>query len=250
ILPAMSSAKTLLAQAVEAVNAGDFAAAADRFERAAAVIGGSHPSDAVAALESAARLRLMLDDLRAATAALARAEKLEADSPRVRRLRAEVIDRTGDIHARSRAWQAVAEVPDLAQRQFANIQLGTLARAVGEHARAARYFASALDDVPHDGDPLLRAELMLEVAIANTADNDHARAERSLADAERNLPADDHGLRARITGQRGIIALARGERATALSLAETARAAAVRSNDVTTYLAASSLIAMVHEQAG
>ena len=69
----MSSAETLLAQAVAAFNAGDMRTAADRFERAASTLAAVRPGDAVLALESATRLRMMLDQPHHAQLAITKA---------------------------------------------------------------------------------------------------------------------------------------------------------------------------------
>jgi tetratricopeptide (TPR) repeat protein len=244
----MSSAETFLAQAVAAVNRGDWSTAADRFERAARVLAIVRPTDAVAALESAARLRLMVDDTRKAAEDIARAVKLEPDSARVAKVQAELVDRVGNADARSAAWQAVVQRGDAEQRCDAHIRLAALAREANEHARSAGHFEAALDDNANR-DPELARELRLDLAGARGAAGDHAGAETALAAVEAVVPADDtQNLRARVAGLRGWIALARDEQDRALACGEAARDGAVEHNDVMTYLSACSLIAAVYER--
>jgi tetratricopeptide (TPR) repeat protein len=243
----MSSAETLLAQAVAAINAGDHTAAAERFERAASILAAVRPTDAARALESAARLWLIVDNSARAARAAERANELEPGSARVLRVIAEVVDRIGDVPTRRDAWQAVADADDPALRRLARLQLATLSRAVADHASAAAHFEAALADLG-DADPASRAELYLEIAISKTAAADLAGATTALAAAEALIGDADDAMRGRITGQRGLIALAKGDPETALLHGETARAHAVKRNDVMTYLAAASLIAMIYEQ--
>lgn len=258
----MSTAETLLAQAIDAVNKGDLDTAADRFERAGATLGTINPRDAVSAYESAARLRLMQDDPRRAAESVARATKLEPTSARVARLHAEVVDHGGDLAARRTAWEAVVVAGDLSERQYAQLQLAAIERAAGQHGPAASYFEAALADLADDAPPGMRGELWLEIAIARTATQDRAGATAALAAAEATLSTsrgrtaaeaeaddEDQGLAGRILGQRGVLALDAGDLDGALRFGELARSSAVARNDVMTYLGASSLIAMVHEKA-
>jgi len=245
----VSQPETLLAEAVNAVQRGDFRTAADRFERAGAILGPIRPNDAVHAYESAARMRLAVDDLRHATADVAHAMKIAPDAPRVLKVNAEVVDKTGDLAARKMAWLAVADVGDTAMRREAHLQLATIARASNEHALAESYFVAALEELEPDSDPTLRPELWIEIAIARTALQDFSRAEQALAEAEPLVSAEDpDGMRARIAGQRGVIALGQGDHDTALRYAEAARSGAVDRNDVFTYISASTLVAAVYEQ--
>ncbi len=245
----MSQPETLLAEAVNAVQRGDFRTAADRFERAGAILGPVRPDDAIHAYESAARMRLAVDDLRHATTDVAHAMKIAPDSPRVAKINAEVIDKTGDLPARKQAWLAVVDVGDTAMRREAHLQLATIARAGNEHALAESYFAAALEELDEDSDPTIRPELWIEIAISRTAQQDFPRAEQALAEAEPLISEEDpDGMRARIAGQRGVLALAQGDHAGAMRYAETARAGAVERDDVFTYIAASTLVAAIHEQ--
>lgn len=241
------TAERLLAQAIEATNAGDYRQAAESFERAAAL--AAAPDDAAAAFESAARLHIMLRDLDRAAALVERADATAPGSPRLLRVRAELADGVGDVHARVAAWQAVAERGLAEHRVHALTQLGYLARELGDHAAAATRFAAAVD---HGGpvDPWLARELGLEIVIALTEAGDHHGATARLDALEAGLPRDDRGLAGRVLGQRGVLAMARGDHARALDYAERARAAAVGRDDVMTYLAASTLIAGLHEAAG
>jgi len=245
----VSTSDELLAQAVNAVQRGDFRTAADRFERAGAILGPVRPDDAVNAYESAARLRLTLDDPRRAAANVARAMKVKPDSPRVAKINAEVTDRTGDLATRKAAWMAVVDAGDGDARRQANLQLATISRAGNEHQLAESYFAAVLEELDAEADPTMRPELLIEIAISRTAYHDYAKAEEALAAAEQLIaPEDPDGMHARIAGQRGLMAFSQEDFETALSLAGTARDGAVGRNDVMTYLAASSLIAAVYEQ--
>lgn len=268
----MNPAESLLAEAVAAINVGDWKTAADRFERAGSLLSGKHkpaakpkakakkktagggetkvsPRDAAAAYESAARCYLMLGDTEHALEAVKQARKLQPGSARVARVNAEVADRLGYVPTRRHAWEEVLETGGESDRLYAHLQLASIARGVDEHEVAAKHFAAALEAVTADDEPTLRSELHLEIAISTTTAGNFSLAEAALADAERHLPVDDGGLRARLVGQRGVLALARGDDETALKLAEAARAQAVARQDVLTYFAAAQLIASVHERA-
>ncbi|HWO20122.1 MAG TPA: hypothetical protein VNO30_15150 [Kofleriaceae bacterium] len=238
------TAERLLVQAVEATNAGDYARAADCFERAADQT--ATPDDTIAALESAARLRIMLRDVDRAAGLVARAEAVAPGAPRVLRVRAELADGTAEPAARTAAWQAVAERGLPEHRVHALAQLGHLARQLGDHAAAAARFAAALERAA-PADALLAGELRLELAIALTAAGDLDGAAAQLDTLEDAPPVDDGSIAGRVLGQRGVLAMARGDHAGALGFAERARASAVERNDVMTYLAASTLIAGLHE---
>lgn len=252
----MNDAENLLAQAIAAVNAGELKTAAERFERAAAILTTVRPADAVSALESAARLRLMSEEPLRAADAVARAKKLEPDSARVARLHAEVVDVVGDLDARRNAWQDVLLADEARHRQHAHIQLAAIERAAGQHPLAASHFEAAVQDVTPSDAPTLTAELWLEVSISKAATGDTRGAEVALLLAEAALRTGDddddevRGMRGRMIGQRGVIALGAGDLEAALTHGEAARASAVERADVLTYVAAASLIAMVHEQAG
>jgi tetratricopeptide (TPR) repeat protein len=241
------TAERLLIQAVEATNAGDFARAAECFEQAADQTVSR--DDTVAALESAARLRIMLRDVDRATGLVERAEAAAPGSPRVLRVRAELADCTAEPEGRAQAWQAVAERGLAEHRVYALAQLGHLARQQGDHAAAATRFAAALGRAA-PADPLLAGELRLELAIALTAAGDHDGAAAQLDLLDDAPPVDDGSIATRVIGQRGVLAMARGDHAGALDHAERARALAVERNDVMTYLAASTLIAGLHETGG
>lgn len=238
------TAERLLIQAVEATNAGDYARAAECFERAADET--ATRDDTVAALESAARLRIMLRDVPRATALVERAEAAAPGAPRVLRVRAELADVAADPEERVRAWEAVAERGLDEHRLHALSQLGHLGRQMGDHAAAVARFAAALERAPA-GDTLLAGELRLELAIALTAAGDHAGAAAQLDALEDAPPVDDGSIANRVLGQRGVLAMARGDHAAAMEHAEAARAMAVQRNDAMTYLAASALIAALHE---
>jgi tetratricopeptide (TPR) repeat protein len=243
-----TSSERLLADAVDAVASGDLPGAAAAFERAAGILASDR--DATSALVSAARLRITLEELDAAAALIARAlprARAAGVEIEVLRVRAELADRRGDPEARRAAWELVRDHGDAGQRVFALTQLGGIAQATGDAPAAARQFEAALAVAGPAADPLLRAELRLELAISLTAAGEHARAGAELDAISSSLPGDDQGLRARVIGQRGVLALAQGDRGAALRLAEEARAAAVSRDDIVTYLGASSLIAMVHE---
>jgi len=246
----MSESETLLAQAVAAVQQGDFRTAADRFEKIAQILAPVRVADAVSAYESAARLRLMLDDVRRAQANVSRAMKLDPDSVRVLRVHAEVTDKTGEPPARRAAWQAVADVGDADQRREAQLHLAPIARELNEHKVAESHFQAALEDLTPDTDPTMASELWLEIAICRTVQQLFDAADEALAMAEKHLPQpDDSGIPGRITGQRGVIAMGRGDHVKALELAEKSRDDAVSRNDVMTYMSASMLVAAIHEQA-
>ena len=237
----MSDADSLLAQALAAFNAGNLRTAADRFERAATTLAAARPADAVLALESAARVRLMLDQPRHAALAAAKAKALHPDSARVARIAAEVADHGGDLESRRAAWQQVTERGHGDEKRAAHVRLAYLSREAGDPAAAVGEFEAALALANDDAS---RAELQMEVAITRTITGDHAGA-MAMLDAVRS---DDHV--ARVTGQRGVVALAQGDTAKALALAEQARGEAVQRNDVMTYLGSASLIAMIHESGG
>jgi tetratricopeptide (TPR) repeat protein len=237
----MSSAETLLSQAVAAFNRGDLRTAADRFERAATTLAGVNPADAVLALESAARVRLMLDQPRHAALAAAKARALHPDSPRVAKIAAELADHGGDLDSRRAAWREVAERGSGADKRGAHVRLAYLDREAGDPASAAQQFEQAL---ALETDDAGRAELQLEIAVTRTITGDYDAALAMLD----QLTSDAHVPR--VIGQRGVIALARGDTEQAFELAQRARQEAVARNDVMTYLGTASLIAMIHEQAG
>ncbi|HEX5059399.1 MAG TPA: hypothetical protein VFV99_08575, partial [Kofleriaceae bacterium] len=138
----MTAAETLLAEAVAAVNAGDYKTAANRFERAGELLsaksgkklGKGRARDAAAAYESAARCYLMLNDHNHAIAAVELARRLQPASPRVARVHAEVADRVGYAPTRRQAWQDVLTAGRRSDRMFAQLQLASIARELGEHA--------------------------------------------------------------------------------------------------------------------
>jgi tetratricopeptide (TPR) repeat protein len=250
----MTPAESLLAEAVAAINGGDYKTAAARFERAGKLLVGksnkrspARTRDAAAAFESAARCYLMLGDTEQALDAVKKARKLQPQSARVARVNAEVADRIGYVPTRRRAWQEVLATGAADQQLFAHLKLANIAREIDEHALAAKHFASALAALQPSDEPTLRPELHLEIAIAHTSAGEFALAEAALAQADQHT--NDPGMRARITGQRGALALARGDDQTALRLAESARAQAVERHDVMTYLGAAQLIATIHERA-
>jgi len=249
----MTEADALFAQALVALDAGELATAAERFERAARILAPARPADALHALASATRLALMLGDRARAGDLLARARAIDPDAEQVAVLAAELADAGGDIEARRAAWEALVKSSDAKLRYRALLRLAELARDERAHALAAVHLTSALAELPGDVSPVARGELLLELAAARTTSDDRDGAARSLAQAEAQLPAtggDDVALlRARIAGQRGVLALAAGDLDAALQLGEVARDAAVAHDDVMTYLGASALIAMVHEQA-
>ncbi len=249
----MNEPETLLAQALSAVNAGDYRTAADRFERAGRILVGVRPDDAVNALLSGAQLHLLDQEPSRAADLVARVRALAPGDVRGLRAHAEIVDVTGDATARADAWQAVADAGDTAQRSAALGRLGAQARAAGDHARVAALTETLLAELPAEAPASDRAELLLDLATARTAAHEIDIAATALDQAEALVPPGDDDplviLRARLTGQRGLVALARGDHATALHLGEQARAAAVAMRDVMTYLGAASLIAMVHEQA-
>lgn len=249
------TAQQLLVQAIEATRTGDYRGAAENFERAAALT--TAPDDTAAALESAARMRLLVHEVERAAVLVERAEAVAPGSQRLLRVRAELADGTGDPGAREAAWQAVAERGLDEHRVHAFAQLGYLARAASEHAAAARWFAAALDrsgapgrpDLP-GADRRLAGELRFELAISLTEAGEPDAAAAQLDALDASAPGGDGGLASRVLGQRGVLALARGDRAGALGFAERARGAAVERSDATTYLAAATLIAHVHEAEG
>ena len=249
----MTEADALLAQALAALDGGQLATAADRFERAARILAPARRADALHALESAVRLALMLGDPARAGELIARARELDPDAPTISMLAAELADARGDADARRAAWEAVVRSPDSRHRYRALLRLGALARDAGAPALAAVHLTTALAELPADASGTAHAELLLELAAARTAADDREGAERSLSQAEAQLADSDDDdvalVRARITGQRGVLALAAGDLETALRLAQLARDAAVARDDVMTYLGAAALIAMVHERA-
>lgn len=261
----MTEVETLLSQAVAAVEASDLRTAADRFERAGRILAGVRDDDAVHALTSAARLYLLAEDPPRARAVLERARGIAPADVRVARLHAELVDVGGEPIAREEAWLAVLATDVPAEQHHARLRLAALAREVGVHAHAADQFAAILAALPADADADERVELLLEIATSRTAAADLDGAAAALADAEAALPPGEAApapgaaadaaaavalQRARIGGQQGVLALARGDHAGALRHGEAAREVATRARDVLTYLGACSLIAMVHEQTG
>ncbi|MEZ4367613.1 MAG: hypothetical protein R2939_15255 [Kofleriaceae bacterium] len=245
----MTRAEQELAEAMRAANGGDFAGAAERFERAAQLLPASRAADAAAAWESVVRLRLMLGEVDAAARALARAQALTPDAPRLLRVTAEVADARGDALERERAWRAVVTDGDPAERVGAWVRLGELARAEGMVGPAVTYFESALAAAPA-ADLAQRAELELELAMARTAAGDLDGATAALEAAAAHATAEQVTMPARLEGQRGVIALGRGQLEQAMVHAEAARAGAVAGRDVPTYLGAATLIAGIHQDAG
>jgi tetratricopeptide (TPR) repeat protein len=243
----------LLASAVAAASAGDLPTAIARFAEAADQLTPTRPADAALALESLVRLHLIQGDAAAARAALSRIVALAPDSPRLPRLRAELVDVTGEPADRRAAWRDVAEQAEAPrERSHAHGQIAMIARATGDLPGAIAALEAALATLDDDAGPLARGELLLELSITYVTGHqfDAARAAADQAEAAATAAAVDDGLRLRVTGQRGVIALAAGDATAALTYAEATRAGAVATRDVTTYLAAASLIAMIHEQAG
>jgi tetratricopeptide (TPR) repeat protein len=249
----MNSQDPRLARAASAAQAGDLPAAALAFDEAAEALAATSPADAVLALESLCRIRLIEGALPAAQAALARIDALGPPTSRTRRLAAEVADAAGDPVARRTAWRAFADLASTAaDRSEAHAHLALIAREANDLTTSVAEIDAALEAHGASADPLVVSALLLERAISagalqwfEVAVADLDRAEAGLSDL-----ADDGGLRARILGHRGVVAMASGEPAAALAYAEASRDAAVAASDVTTYLAAASLIALVHEHAG
>jgi tetratricopeptide (TPR) repeat protein len=240
----------LMAEALAAASRGDLAAAAKAFERAANEIPSEQTAEIAKALESVVRLQTMTNEAKQAAASLERLAKIAPDDGVVLRLQAELADKTGDLPARRAAWQAVADEGSGSDRVFALTQLGQIAREVGDHERALTQFTSAARQVDRVGQPLLAAEIVFEVAVTLTAMNRPDEASSVLIELDAVLPDEDGGMRARIEGHRGLISAGRGDLAAALVHGERARSLAVGTNNVMTYLAASTLIAGVHQQAG
>ncbi|MCX5745580.1 MAG: hypothetical protein NT062_24145 [Proteobacteria bacterium] len=261
----MTGAETLLAHALAALDAGDLAIAIERFERAARASEPARPSDAVHALDAAARVALMCGDHARAAGLANRARELAARAPGAATaasrlvLTAEVADRGGDRTVRRTAWESVVQGDDAPSRYRALLRLAELARDDGEHALAALHLTTALAELPTPATAIARGELLLELSSARMAAGDSSGAERALAQAAA-LPADGPTtdpldgdsmalLGARIAGQRSAIAFEAGDLEAALALATTARDAAVAHDDALTYLGASTVIAAVHERA-
>ncbi|MGE0870543.1 MAG: hypothetical protein AB7P03_18405 [Kofleriaceae bacterium] len=240
----------LLAEALAAAGRGDFDAAADAFERAANDLPPDQKASIASALESVIKLRIAANQAAQAALSLERLKGISADPTVELRLRAELADKEADLHGRRMAWQAVLDRGARTDRALALTQLAHIARLENDHEDAATQFAAAAKAVDRDHEPLREAELRLEAAIALTTLNNVAQAEPILDELDASLPVDDGGLRARIQSQRGLIAVARDDLAGALSHAERARDLAVGPDNVMTYLAASTLIAGVHQAAG
>lgn len=211
---------------------------------------GMH-AEAVVVLVAAARLHAMLSDLDAADAVLDDIEDLARHASKlgeVARARAEIADQRGDLDARGQAWQAAFDHGDRAQRFFALLRLADVARAQEDPEAVSALFDRALAFAPED-DPAQVAEVHIERAVVLCLLARHDDAGQALQAAEA-LCGEESILRARVAGQRGVIALAQGNTEGALEHGAAARALAVAATHIPTYLSASMLIYMAHRQAG
>lgn len=211
---------------------------------------GMH-AEGVVVLVAAARLHAMQDDLDAAGAVLDRIEDLARRAGKlgdVARARAEIADQHGDADARRQAWQAAFDSGDRQQRFVALLRLADVARGQEDPATVAALLDQALAFAPPD-DAAQTADVHIERSVALCALGRHQEATEALNAAEA-LCGDVPVLRARIAGQRGVIALTQGDSQTALTHGDAARALAVAATDIPTYLSASMLIYMAHRQAG
>jgi len=245
----VTRAEQELAEATRALTAGDFAGAAERFERAADLLPGSRAADIAAAWESVLRLRLILREPAAAARALARALAATPGATRLLRPAAEVADALGVALDRERAWRTVAASGDPADRVGAFIKLSELARAESMPGPAVTYLESALAATPASDQPL-RADLQLDLATARTTAGDLDGADAALTACAALMTPEQVTLPGRLEHQRSLLAFARGDAEAALRHAEAARAAAVGQRDVITYLASATFITGLHDLAG
>ncbi len=236
------------------LQAGDFAGAADALGRAGhGYQRRGRAVDAAAVLVAAARLRAMSGDLDDAARLLDVAAPLADEAGRaadVLRARAELADQRADEAARLLAWQACAASADPALALDAQFRLGQLARERGDLVALTDAIEAALARVTASGDQAQTADLHVELATVLTQRGELDRARAELVTAAALAAADDWNLQARITGQHGVIAFTEGELEPALRHAQAARSAAVQASNVPTYLAAASLLTMVHERRG
>ena len=128
-------------------------------------------------------------------------------------------------------------------------RLGALARERLDPALLREAIDAALALAVARGDRAAEADLRVELAVA-IAPAQPADARAELARAEALLAPGDDEPRSRVLGQRGVIAFFEADLDGAAALAREARALAVASNAVPAYLAATSLLVMIHERRG
>jgi hypothetical protein len=248
----MSSPPEALAQlAVQLAQQGDFAGAGDALGRAA------HAYRARGLLADAARVWIAAARMATAADRPDRAARFLADADAPARAtgqlaellaaRAELADQTADAPAREAAWRACVEAgdPELASKAWHRI--GALARELLDAPLLHEAIEQALAIAVAGDDRNAEADLRIELAVA-VAPGDPRRALAELDRVEAALDGASSELRSRLLGQRGVVALIEERLDDAAAFARESRALAVEANAVPSYLAATSLLVMIHER--
>lgn len=242
----------LLEQAQRAAAEGRYREAAAMYEEGASrLIGRMELPTAASVLVAAGRLYALAGELAQAEALLEQVEVLARENGRSAewaRARAELADQRGDSALRRRRWSLARDEAAGVDKLHALARLADEARERDAVTEAAAHLATAVEYAERLGEERLLAATLLELATVRTVAGEHRSAEALLNRAEAST--DDGGLRAKITAQRGVIALAAGRLADALTLAEQARAQAVAVSDVHAYLASAQLIVLIHQNQG
>lgn len=246
------SPEELLQQARQEITQGRYVEAARRFEQAAEqLIGRLDLVEAATALVTAGRLYGMGGELAEAEALLEQIEGLAYENnhaPDWALARAELADQRGDPALRRARWALSRDLGGPRQRVFSLGKLADEAKERQAVAEAAAHLSSAAQAAEELEPPLL-AEVLVELAVLRTAAGERRSAEALLTRAA-GLSEEGSVLRARVEGQRGVIALAEGRADDALRHAQQARAGAVAHQDVPVYLAAAQLITLIHQSRG
>ncbi|MCX5743092.1 MAG: hypothetical protein NT062_11430 [Proteobacteria bacterium] len=248
----MSDPDQLAQVAIGLVQRGDFAGAADALGHAGRAyrLRGQLP-DAGRVLIAGARMAIAADRAPQAARLLDEADEAARATNQLADLlgaRAELVEHVGSPSERVAAWRACTTTPDAELANRAWHRIGAIARAQLDAALLLEAIEAALALAIARGDVATEADLRIERAIA-VAPGDPGRATRELDRAE-GLVGEDPALRGRLLGQRGMIALIEERLDDALAFGRRARSSAVEVGDVPAYLAATSLLVMIHERRG
>jgi hypothetical protein len=250
----------LLALVREQLERGDLEGGIETLEQAGLLLKEKGRSAAAASLLiAAARLRVTQGEMEQAESLLSLAEAPAVAAGKLAdwwRGRAELAESRSDVEAHRDAWmQVVRAGGNERTRPLALLRLADMALVEGDPARAARLQGDAIAMVAAGAgaDARARTELAhlhIERAISLAAAGDDATARAELDRAEALVLPGEGGLRARLLGQRSVMAARRGDAGAALHLAESARDAAVAATDVLAYLPSVLLLCGLHLDAG
>lgn len=253
-MPEPANARMWGEQAQDLLLKGDLAGAVPLLVRSAeALLDEGKEGEAAITLISAARLHAIRGQAAEAAEVLKRAQgpaQRSGHLPEWLRAQAELAEVHGDGEAAQRGWQQAAGGGDTRAREFALGRLAELAVAQGQPLRAADCYGELLAAAEGRQERARCAELLVERAICRNAGGEVDGALQDLLRAEPLLGPGDGGLRARLLGQRGLMAALRGDFDAALALGEQARDAAVSRSDVLAYLPTVALIASIHQRRG